>query len=393
MRTALLALATLSTRAAAHRIKHVVVLYEENRAFDHLLGYQKALKVNGLNGDESNPIDPRDPSKGSVKVFDGAPYVAVEQPRHGYAPYQTKLDVQDGVPRMDGFVAFERSVHRNKSIADAVMQGFSDGALPVSTALAAEFAVFDNWFTAFPGASWPNHMFSYSATANGITNTGDGYLCQKDRPFPQRTIFDALLESGHEYVRIYNDSITDVFMESFSSNATRSRTHTMDRFFSDAAKGTLPALTWIDPRQGVNQSLGSLGGPNSDHPSCCDVALGERLRKDIYEALRAGPGWNDTALVMTWDDPGGFFDHVPPPMSAPPPDHQPACWCDEGTARCEGFEPYSRLGSRVPVIVVSPWVPKGSVVSAPRTKPSPTSQFDGTSIVATIKRCLTYRPS
>ena len=64
----------------------------------------------------------------------------------------------------------------------------------------------------------------------------------------------------------------------------------MDRFFADAAKGTLPALTWIDPRQGINKTLGNLGGPNSDHPSCCDVALGERLRKDIYEALRAGPG-------------------------------------------------------------------------------------------------------
>jgi hypothetical protein len=130
---------------------------------------------------------------------------------------------------------------------------------------------------AFPGPSWPNHMFSYSATANGNTNTGDGYLCQKDRPYPQRTIFDALLDAGHEYVRIYNDSITDTFMEAFASRETRSRTHTMDRFFSDAAKGTLPALTWIDPRQGINKTLGNLGGPNSDHPSCCDVALGERM--------------------------------------------------------------------------------------------------------------------
>ena len=73
-------------------------------------------------------------------------------------------------------------------------------------------------------------------------------------------------------------------------------------------------------------------------------------------------------------------------MSAPPPDHQPACFCLNGEKTCEGFGPYSRLGSRVPVLVVSPWVPKGSVVSTPRTKPSPTSQFDGTSIVATVKR-------
>jgi len=101
-------------------------------------------------------------------------------------------------------------------------------------------------------------------------------------------------------------------MEAFGSKQTRSRTHTMDRFFADAAKGTLPALTWIDPRQGINKTLGNLGGPNSDHPSCCDVALGERLRKDVYEALRAGPGWNETAFIMTWDDPGGFFDHARP---------------------------------------------------------------------------------
>ena len=137
MRAALLALLS-TTRAYAHRIKHVVVLYEENRAFDHLLGHQKSLHVDGLKGDESNPVDRKDPSKGSVEVFDGAPYVAVEQPRHGYAPYQMKLDVQDGVPLMDGFVEFERSVHKkNTSVADAVMQGFSDGALPISTTLAS----------------------------------------------------------------------------------------------------------------------------------------------------------------------------------------------------------------------------------------------------------------
>ena len=109
------ALAALAA-APTSRIKHVVVLYEENRAFDHLLGHQKSLHVDGLKGTESNPIDPKNPKKGSVTVFEGAPYVAVEQPRHGYAPYQMKLDVQDGVPQMDGFVAFERSVHNGVEI-------------------------------------------------------------------------------------------------------------------------------------------------------------------------------------------------------------------------------------------------------------------------------------
>ena len=97
---------------AAHpRIKHVVVLYEENRAFDHFLGWQTSLNADGLKGDESNPVDPNDASRGRVTVYPGAPYVAKEQPRHDYAAYQTKLDIVNGTARMDGFVSYERSVH------------------------------------------------------------------------------------------------------------------------------------------------------------------------------------------------------------------------------------------------------------------------------------------
>ena len=376
------------------RIKHVVVLYEENRAFDHLLGHHTSLgRIDGLTGNESNPISLAFPSLGHVKVFDGAPYVATSHPHHAYGPYQRKFNIRDAKPRMDGFVDVERLAHPFSSKkADFVMQGFSDGSLPVSGALASEFAVFDAWYTGFPGPSWPNHMMSYSATSNGITNTGDGYQCKKHALYPQRTIFDNLLEQGHEYTRIYNDSVDDLFMASFNSPACKKRTESMDRFFSDAAKGTLPALTWISPRQGINKTLGNLGGPNSDHPSCCDVALGERLRKDIYEAVRAGPGWNETALIFTWDDPGGFYDHVPPPMTAPRPDNQSACFCDE-LQQCHGhdphgYDPYTRLGSRVPVILISPWVRKGTIVHEPEAghKPSKDSRFDGTSIVSTIKR-------
>ena len=88
-------------------------------------------------------------------------------------------------------------------------------------------------------------------------------------------------------------------MEAFGSKQTRSRTHTMDRFFADAAKGTLPALTWIDPRQGTNKTLGNLGGPNSDHPSCCDVALGERL--PVWKSTSAsGVRHRAGVALMAW---------------------------------------------------------------------------------------------
>ena len=296
-----------------------------------------------------------------------------------FAPKIT-IDVQDGVPLMDGFVEFERLVQKNASVADAVMQGFSDGALPISTALASEFAVFDRWFTAFPGPSWPNHMFSYSATANGNTNTGDGYLCEKDQPYPQRTIFDSLIDAGYEYMRIYkyvvprsnfNFDVTPSPRRRRRKTASKRSIGAMSHVASTPSthrRGAAPSTrihvarpsqrlhnrhlhggVWIEgnappdahhgpllrrrgawhaagahldrPAPGrehvarcveINQretrtttpwsrrrvdgvevdatilhrSLGNLGGPNSDHPSCCDVALGERLRKDIYEALR-----------------------------------------------------------------------------------------------------------
>ena len=81
-------------------------------------------------------------------MYPGAPYVAKEQPGHGYNAYQDKLDIVNGTARMDGFLSYERSVHHwwQHRTADAVMQGFAEGALPVSTALASEFAVFDRWY-------------------------------------------------------------------------------------------------------------------------------------------------------------------------------------------------------------------------------------------------------
>ena len=101
------------------------------------------------------------------------------------------------------------------------------------------------------------------------------------------------------------------------------------------------------------------------------------LRKEMTPHLLMrlyAPAGTTQAFIMTWDDPGGFYDHVPPPMAAPaagPPAR--VLLPRQRREDVRGFGPYSRLGSRVPVLVVSPWIPKGSVVSTPRTKPSPTS--------------------
>ena len=87
---------------------------------------------------------------------------------------------------------------------------------------------------------------------------------------------------------VYNDSRHETYIQSLMTPNAADHMYNMDTFFHKAERGELPALTWIGPREGVNKSLGPLGNPNSDHPACCDMALGERLRKDVYEALRAG---------------------------------------------------------------------------------------------------------
>jgi len=366
------------------RIKHIVVLYQENRAFDHMFGWSGLKGIEGLTGEETNPIDPNDPGKGSVKVLPNASYIAVFDPNHEMKAYDFKTFGKPGMnqsdPKMNGFFAWEAQTY-GAGGAHFVMEGFAEDKLTVSRKLAEEYAIFDHWYTAFPGPSWPNHMFTMAGTPGGNTNTGYPFGCD-DKPygngslFPQKTIFQSLSENGLPWKLYYQDSRADLQLAFLQSREAAENTWPYDTFLQDAKQGTLPTLSWISPRWGVNKSLGDWGGPNSDHPSCCDIALGEHLRKEIYEAVRAGPGWNDTLILYMWDDPGGFYDHVKPPMSAPRPDNYPSC-------PDEGFQ-FDRLGSRVPVIAVSPWLNRGTVVGDP-DGPEPDSKYDSTSLIGTMK--------
>ena len=381
--------------------------------------------IDGLSGEENNPVSNTDPSKGVAKVNQSASYINTMDPNHGMPAYMFKLfgeqlnfvDVTNETePTLSGFYEYETTRHDDDE-AEFVMQGFSPDSLPITVGVAKQFGAFNNWYASLPGPSWPGHMYALTGTSAGCTETGVYYQCESRTLYPQKTIFESLLENGHEWMMIYNDSRAELYLEvriseskyrfrKVSSDATDAapnavnkfsyatryahckymnsdeaavRTHNMDAFFHAAEHGELPALTWISPRESKNSSLGDLGGPNSDHPSCCDVALGERLRKDIYEAVRASPNWNETLLLFMWDDAGGFYDHVTPPMSAPAPDDEVAC-------TDVGFK-FDRLGSRLPVVMASPWLPQGTVERDPpeNEKFSADSKYDSTSLVGTLK--------
>jgi phospholipase C len=141
---------------------------------------------------------------------------------------------------------------------------------------------------------------------------------------------------------------------------------------SDAAAGKLPEYSFIEPRYFAEPLLGKL--PNDEHPPH-NIVYGEALIAVVYNALRAGPGWPNTLLVITFDEHGGCYDHVAPPSATPPGGPYP-----------DGFQ-FGRFGVRVPAVIVSPYVAPGSVL-----RPQGKIPFDHTSIIATLRKLFGFRP-
>lgn len=376
--------------AASHelpkdRIKHVVVLMLENRAFDHFFG--KFPGVNGLSGFEYNLLNASDATSNRVYVSQDAPYANQCDPDHSLPATTYKIfgpaQATSGnltMPSMSGFVEQEwLQDDFNSSVNYCnVMQGFAPERIPVISALASEFAIMDNFFASLPGPTWPNRAFVLAGTSSGLTETGMWYQNTSDLLLPSKTIYDQVAEAGGSWRHYYNDTPWELFLQTVAHNPDNVRPVT--ELWADAASGNLPDFAFINPRCGINTTTGA--GSNDDHPDH-DVALGEQFIKDVYEAIRASPQWNDTLFVMTFDEHGGFYDHVPPPMHGVPPPDNLASYPDHG------FQ-FDRLGMRIPAILVSPWIQRGTVVSAPPAaqKPTSSSEYDLTSIMATTRKVL-----
>lgn len=160
--------------AADPKIKHIVVLMQENRSFDHLMGFLKRLnpEINGLTGNETQPLDANDPNSPVFTVSDDSGYVTDPDPGHSvYDVTEQAFGAPDGddtvyPPPMNGFV--QNYEKRNPGAGHEIMRCFSPEALPVSTKLATEFAIIDDWYCAMPGPTMPNRYYLLSASSNGI---------------------------------------------------------------------------------------------------------------------------------------------------------------------------------------------------------------------------------
>ncbi|MGH2798531.1 MAG: alkaline phosphatase family protein [Thermoleophilaceae bacterium] len=311
--------------AVDERIKHVVVLMMENRSFDNMLGH---LTVDGRT--DVDGVTPRLSNKHDGRTFRVRPSRKTKlerDPPHG--PRLIDKAVADG--KMSGFVSAYAEEHPDDPDPGVVMRYHTAEQLPVYSHLADQFCVCDRWFSSVPGSTWPNRLYAVAGRAAGSrANRGR-------RSTTCRRSFATSMPPGSRGA---------------GTGTTRGTLRAIDR------EGKLPAVSWIDPNFVDLQVPFDRTLSNDDHPPS-DVRAGQQLVLELYNAVARGPAWNRTLLIVTYDEHGGFFDHVPPP---PAKDDDPE---------------FRRCGVRVPALVVSPWVAKRSV--APR---DPT--FEHASIIKTL---------
>eukprot|EP00931_Biecheleriopsis_adriatica_P121075 TRINITY_DN96156_c0_g1_i1.p1 TRINITY_DN96156_c0_g1~~TRINITY_DN96156_c0_g1_i1.p1 ORF type:complete len:586 (+),score=45.27 TRINITY_DN96156_c0_g1_i1:99-1856(+) len=376
-----------------NKIDHFVVLYMENHAADNYFGCMDLPGFDGIKG-HSVPKNPDYPSEGIINITCGlAPYVCKSGP--GYDTFAGKF-AKDGNPHS---YPYSKQDDRYSALHGASEGGtavtmFSPEQIPVKAAIAHNFGVFNKLFSAVPSASSPNHLFTQSATSCGMQANVLYKECGgEDVYFPQPTIYDSLRlhnvsfglflnstcgldgkpchgEDPHDPDSASAISTPDVAMKGVARHKDRFFSQTV--FYEQASRGTLPSLSWILPPIQA-----------CDHP-CHDIAKGEGVLKDVYEALRGGPGWNRTLLFVAYDDTGGYYDHMVPPFEGVPADESP-CRVPGVHPKCGEQFDFRRLGLRTTSMLISPWVAKGTVFQEPREGPVNTSQFELTSVPSTIK--------
>src|SRR5216684_2291428 len=325
-------------------ISHVVVLMLENRSFDCMLGrlYPDRPDFDGLTGREVNQWNGRDVPVWSTPSMD--PQVAcipTPDPNELFVDMTEQLfgvgNQPPAPPTMAGFVA--NYMHTPTNDPSAVMHGFTPEQVPVLSALARSFGVSDRWHASAPNQTWPNRFFVHTGTAAGHVNNSPPRF-----PYEMPTIFNRLTEKQRSWRIYYHDIPQAGTLARIWSELPDHLYLFEEDFMADAMAGRLPSYSFIEPRYFSDPLLRRM--PNDQHPPH-NVLFAERLIARTYDALRNGPGWEQTLFIITYDEHGGIYDHVVPPAAVPPDD-----------LRSDGF-PFDRYGVRVPTVIVSPWLPAG----------------------------------
>lgn len=182
----------------------------------------------------------------------------------------------------------------NTTGGEWIMKMFAPPHVPVITTLANEYAVIDHWYSAIPGPTEVNRAYQLSATSHGYTKNME---IVDHLGMPQKTIFESMDDAGSSWAVYFNDFPSTLLFRNMWEHLDK--LHSFDTFLEDASKGELPAFSWIEPR--YYDDFGKAA--QDEHPDH-DVAEGEALIRDVYDALRASPTWNETLFLVTYDEHG-----------------------------------------------------------------------------------------
>ncbi len=396
-------------------IKHIVVLMMENHSFDNYFGTMTGrgeglpLGADGLPAAENADKDGK-----PVRAYHlESTHQVKDNPCQSW--HATHLQWNSG--GMDGFVAATQEVEPDAEPGVA-MGYWTEQDLPFYHGLARTFPVLDRWFSSCLGPTFPNRRFLIAGTANGLIDDLPLHLLD----YPEAgTIFDSLTQhgiswtnyhpvTGDRHSRLRNfahyrrrtmkrrlarlgrglkdlaDVQKDIVFTAdlFPMGIARHMLHVkgMDAFCQDAANGTLPAFSIVDP---------SFEEYSEENPQ--DIRKGESFAADVINRVMTGKGWPHTLLIWTYDEHGGYYDHVPPPEAVPPDDVPGRAMAHRGPVLSlahrllfpgnaksaendEGPMSYDRYGVRVPAVVVSPYARKDCVIS---------DVFDHTSVLKLVE--------
>ena len=312
-------------------IEHIIILMMENHSFDNYFGM--------LDPDVGFPLKRGIPTaanpdgNGSLIHAFHMPSTCQLEGHPGQNWNASHLSYGDG--RNDGFVLASGPV---------AMGYWAEPDLPFYYGLARTFPLASRWFGSTLCQTYPNRRFLMAGTAAGIISTSTAAL--NAPPPPNGNIFQRLDAYGISWRNYFSD-LPSVFIFPRFAQSEMSKLTPVAQFFADAAAGTLPAVSLVDP---IYNSSGSEENPD-------DIRDGEEFAARVINAAMSGPGWPKTLLVWLYDEHGGYYDHVPPPAAVLPDDTPPML----GPNDLPGA--YNRYGFRVPLLVISPWAKRGYVSS------------------------------
>ena len=311
---------TLGVTAAARAalpIRNVIVVMKENRSFDQVLGH---LHDHGQPAAEGIPTTFRNRDAGGATVA----FTHATTTCSGYDPGHQWDDMHAQVNggAMDGFVtAAGRSAGGDGHQA---MTYFDQDDLPFYAWLASTYALNDRHFASLRSGTYPNRNFLLYGTADGVRSTGGGY------PAPSTpSLFDRLDAAGVTW-GAYSDGA--YFSGALGWTSSHRGAHSLADLLAALDAGTLPQVVFVDGIENIDD----------EHPDA-NVQQGEAWTRNVYQHAVRSPQWPGLALIWTYDEAGGFADHVPPP--------EHACVARPGPTDAD----YFALGPRVPFVVVSPW--------------------------------------